>query len=154
MSKKDNKFSDNEIENILKSYKRLKVKVTCDQEKLMDQFPSCISIMGDGTSRPIGLTSDSTARYALKNATTREYLLSSVANVSKQVRTIELMYESLDSDCRELIKFCFMDRNGRQNTMEHLCITREMFGLRRRRAFDEINDMLTGISQTFRDFDI
>lgn len=144
-------FTDVEIENILKSYKRLKLKVTADQEDLYGLYPSCVG-QSDGMPKPVGGISNQTANYGIKNAIMREYLTGSVASIAKQVRIIELIYEALDVDCRDLVKTCYFERNGRANTLEILCITPDVFGARRRRAFNEIEQMLNSIKQKPVDF--
>jgi len=146
-------FTDSEIENILKSYKRLKLKVTAEQEQLYGMYPSCVS-QADGMPKAVGGISRQTESFGIKNAIVKEYLAGSVACVGKQVRIIELMFDALDSDCRDLVKTCYLDRNGRGNTLEILHITNNVFGTRRRQAFNEIDDMLISIKQRPSDFSV
>ena len=145
-------FTDNEIENILKSYKRLKLKVTAEEEQLYGLYPSCVGCGNDGQPKAMGGISRQTENFGIKNATMKEYLTSSVKSVAKQVRIIELVYDALDSDCRDIVKICYMERNGKPNTLEILNITKDMFGDRRRRAFNEIGEMLESINQKPVDF--
>ena len=144
-------FTDTEIENILKSYKRLKLKVTAEEEQLYGMYPSCVS-QADGMPKPQGVTSNQTSSFGIKNASMREYLASSVACTAKQVRIIELIYDALDSDCRDLVKICYFERHGRSNTLTMLNITKDVFGDRRRRSFNEIDEMLASIKQKPIDF--
>lgn len=145
-------FTDQQIENILKSYKRLKLKVTAEEEQLYALYPSCVGCGNDGQPKAVGGISRQTEDYGIKNAIMKEYLESSVKSVAKQIRMIELIYDALDRDCREIIKICYFDRNGRANTLEMLSITRDVFGNRRRRAFNEIGEMLESTNQNPADF--
>jgi hypothetical protein len=145
-------FSDSEIEGILKNYKRLKLKVTAEEEQLYGLYPSCVGCGNDGQPHAMGSISRQTENFGIKNAVMKEYLVSSVASVAKQVRIIELIYDALDADCRDLIMTCYMERNGRAKTLEILHITNDVFGRRRRQAFSEIENMLVGINQKPLDF--
>lgn len=136
-------LTDSTIENLLRSFNGLKLKVDAKKEQLYSMFPPCISQVGDGTSRPVGLVSNSTANYAIKNATVRDYLISSIEDSIKYVRLIEGLYGAMSSDSRCFMKEYYFNRNKKEEVMAALFISDKTFERSRRKVLDEINDMLT-----------
>jgi len=136
------KDKDNQIESLLKSYNGLKIKIDIKKENLYDMYPSCVSCGGDNLPHASGV-SNQTANYAIKNATIKDYLLSSVGDAEKYIKTIEGIYGSLDSDCRDFTKYYFFDRNSKEEVKKTLFITDDVFGRRRRLILDHSIAILT-----------
>jgi DNA-directed RNA polymerase specialized sigma subunit len=144
-------FTDNEIENILKSYKRLKLQSIIDQEKLYGMFPSCVAI-SDGMPHAQGKISRQTENFGIANAESKDYLETKIKVTCGQVRVIELVYDSLTSDCRDLVKTHYFERKSKNETLCELNISRDQFGRLKRQSLNEINENLSKTCQKPVDF--
>ena len=144
-------FTDAEIESILRSYKKLKLKVTADEEQLYGLYPSCVS-QSDGQPKAMGGISRQTENFGIKNAAMREYLAGSVASIAKQVRIIELVFDALNADQRDFTKLYYLEQHTRQQVIDKLCIEPRTFDRIRRTVINDVVSMLVGISQKPIDF--
>lgn len=132
---------DSEIENILRSYPRLKVKASISREKLYNMFPNCIS-QADGMPKAVGGISRQTESYGIKNAENNDYTYSKALQTNQQVRVIELIYESFTVDCRDLVKYYYFEKLRRCEVQTKLNLSDGQFKVRRREVLDLVADIL------------
>jgi DNA-directed RNA polymerase specialized sigma subunit len=126
-------YTDSEIETILRSYPRLKSQASIEEEKLFGLFPS-MTASYEGMPHGSGI-SNQTANLGVKRA--------SIPQTSRQVRAIELAYNALDNDCKKLISKYYYERQRRYEVMSTMNIGRDQFGRYRRKALDELNEILS-----------
>lgn len=126
-------YTDSEIETILRSYPRLKSQASIEEEKLFGLFPS-MTASYEGMPHGSGI-SNQTANLGVKRA--------SIPQTSRQVRAIELAYNALDNDCKKLISKYYYERQRRYEVMCSMNIGRDQFGRYRRKALDELNEILS-----------
>jgi hypothetical protein len=143
-------YTDSEIEAILRSYPRLKSQSIIEQERLYDVFPNCISV-SDGSPRASGI-SRQTESYGIKNATQNDYTIAKTTQICRQVRVIELAFESLKADWRDLVKVHYYQRLSKTETMFTLNISRDQFDRYKRSALNEINEILSKTCQKADNF--
>jgi|GEM_PF-3338396 len=140
-------FSDNEIENILRSYPRLKGQSDIVREELFGLFPSCVCCGNDGQPKPIGGISRQTESYGIKNAVNREYLQAKVKQTVGQVRSIEIAFEALPSEGQTLVKYYYYKKDRRYEVQSEMAISDKQFKRIRRESLNIINEILSMTSK-------
>jgi DNA-directed RNA polymerase specialized sigma subunit len=140
----DKLYTDNEIEVILRSYPRLKSQSAIEEEQLFGLFPS-MTASYEGMPHGSGI-SNQTANLGVKRA--------SIPTTSRQVRAIELAYNALNEDCKDLIKKYYYERQRRTDVMCNMKISRDQFSRYRRKALDEFNIILSTTRQLPANFAI
>jgi DNA-directed RNA polymerase specialized sigma24 family protein len=126
-------YTDNEIETILRSYPRLKSQASIEEEKLFGLFPS-VTASYDGMPHSTGI-SNQTANLGVKRA--------SIPQTSRQVRAIELAYNALTSECKELVDLYYYQRLKKYEVQTKMCISDQQFRCRKYDALEVINEILS-----------
>lgn len=137
----DKYFTDHEIETILRKYPVLKGQSDIVQEQLFNLFPNCIS-KGDGMPHASGI-SNQTMNYGIRNAVNGEYLKAKVKQTVGQVRTIEIAFEALPSECQALVKYYYYQKKRRYEVQSDMNISDRQFERRRREALDIVSEIVS-----------
>lgn len=126
-------MTDKDAEEILRDYPIVKAQAIVQQEKLLNLFPQTTSVI---TDMPHGSgTSDSTMNFALKR-------IDDPLEV-RQARLIEVAYEALTKDGKDLIRLRYYERWCKNDVMYKLHISEKEFRKIRREALDTVIMVLT-----------
>jgi hypothetical protein len=121
-------YSDEKLEEVLKSYPMLKAQATVEAEELRYLFPSCTASY---SGEPHGSgTSDSTGRYGVKRAEWSDNM--------KRARAIEVVYEALTGRERDFVKYMYFDRWGPYQVRLRLGVGKSHLFNIRREVLDKI----------------
>jgi hypothetical protein len=126
-------FTDDQIESILRSYPRLKSQSVIEEEKLFGLFPSCTASY-DGMPHASGV-SNQTANLAVKRA--------GIPDTSRQVRAIELAYNALTGECKQLVGLYYYQRLRKYEVQSEMSISDEQFRYRKKDSLDTVNEILS-----------
>jgi len=126
-------YTDSEIETILRSYPRLKSQASIEEEKLFGLFPS-MTASYEGMPHGSGI-SNQTANLGVKRA--------SIPQTSRQVRAIELAYNALTSECKELVELFYYQRLRKYEVQSRMSISEDQFRYRKRESLNLINEILS-----------
>jgi hypothetical protein len=126
-------YSDSEVETILRSYPRLKSQASIEEEKLFGLFPS-MTASYEGMPHGSGI-SNQTANLGVKRA--------SIPQTSRQVRAIELSYNALTSECKELVDLFYYQRLRKYEVQTRMSISDQQFRYRKNDAINVINEILS-----------
>jgi len=126
-------YTDSEIEVILRSYPRLKSQASIEEEQLFGLFPS-MTASYEGMPHGSGI-SNQTANLGVKRA--------SIPQTSRQVRAIELAYNALTSECKELVDLFYYQRLRKYEVQTRMTISEDQFRYRKREALSLINEILS-----------
>jgi hypothetical protein len=130
-------YTDNEVEIILRSYPRLKSQASIEEEQLFGLFPS-MTASYEGMPHGSGI-SNQTANLGVKRA--------SIPQTSRQVRAIELAYNALTSECKELVDLFYYQRLKKYEVQSKMSISDEQFRFRKRDSLNSINEILSTTKQ-------
>jgi hypothetical protein len=126
-------FTDDQIESILRSYPRLKSQSVIEEEKLFGLFPSCTASY-DGMPHASGV-SNQTENLAVKRA--------GIPDTSRQVRAIELAYNALTGECKQLVALYYYQRLRKYEVQSEMSISDEQFRYRKKDSLDTVNEILS-----------
>lgn len=126
-------MTDKNAEDILRDYPVIKAQAIIQQENLLNLFPSVTAVWSD---MPHGSgTSDSTMNFALKRIDTPLEV--------RQARLIEVAYEALTKDGKDLIRLRYYERWCKNDVLYKLHISEREFRTIRREALDTVIMVLT-----------
>ena len=128
-------FTDNQVENILRSYPILKSQAAIDAEKLYGLFPAMVASY-DGMPHGSGV-SNQTESLGLKRAELDPQIK------YKKARAIELACDALTKDCKELVELYYFQKLKKYEVQYKLCISNNQFRERRRITIDTVDEVLT-----------
>jgi predicted DNA-binding protein (UPF0251 family) len=117
-----------ELEEVLRSYPILRADALIEQERLYNLFPACIANYSGLPGSPN--TSDGTGNIAVAR--------SAVTQTMRKVRAVEVAYESLDQEEKDLIRLLYFEKWRVYQVRQKMHISRSAFARVRRSALDKI----------------
>jgi DNA-directed RNA polymerase specialized sigma subunit len=121
--------------HLLRDYNYLKAQSIIEGEKLCDIEPRYISSY-EGMPHTKSI-SNPTANLAIKRI--------SIPQVSRLVRIIEISFNALTKDCKQLIKLFYFEKMRKYEVCTEMNISEDQFRRYRRIAIDTIKKILIGL---------
>ncbi|MBU2700424.1 DNA-directed RNA polymerase specialized sigma subunit [Sporomusaceae bacterium BoRhaA] len=126
------KFEDYII-HLLRDYNYLKAKSILEEERLCEIEPFCTSSY-EGMPHTTDI-SNPTENLAIKRM--------SIPQASNLVRIIEISYNALTKDCKQLIKLFYFEKMRKFEVCSEMNISEDQFRRYRRTAIDTIKKILS-----------